>query len=95
MIVSVYPDGALSFPSPENCTPLVEGSPSLLEVSVIDHSTSGTIQLTWARPQDLDTIPATGPYEYVIYRSDDLLGRVNDSDGFLQNLRPERYNMAG
>ncbi|MEN8228763.1 MAG: gliding motility-associated C-terminal domain-containing protein [Bacteroidota bacterium] len=76
MIVSVYPDGALSFPSPENCTPLVEGSPSLLEVSVVDHTSSGTIRLAWARPSDLDTIPATGPYEYIIYRSDDLLGQA-------------------
>jgi len=74
-IVSVYPDGALSFPSPENCTPLVEGSPSLLEVSVLEHSNSGTIRLAWAKPRDLDTIPATGPYEYIIYRSDDLLGQ--------------------
>ncbi|MCK5068736.1 MAG: gliding motility-associated C-terminal domain-containing protein [Bacteroidales bacterium] len=75
MIVSVYPDGALSFPSPENCTPLVEGAPSLLEVSVTAHSGSGTIRLAWARPEKLDTIPANGPYEYIIYRSDDLLGQ--------------------
>ena len=74
MIVSVYPDGALSFPSPENCTPLVEGTPSLLEVSVTEHSTSGSIEVAWARPRGLDTIPANGPYEYIIYRSDDLLG---------------------
>ena len=74
VIVSVYPDGALSFPSPENCTPLVEGSPSLLEVSVTEHSTSGTMRLAWAKPKGLDTIPANGPYEYIIYRSDDLLG---------------------
>lgn len=74
MIVSVYPDGALSFPSPENCSPLVEGSPSLLEVSVTDHSASGTIRVAWASPTGLDTIPANGPYEYIIYRSDDLLG---------------------
>jgi len=74
MIVSVYPDGALSFPSPENCTPLVEGSPSLLEVSVTDHSNNGTIRVAWAQPKDLDTIPANGPYEYIIYRSNDLLG---------------------
>jgi len=74
MIVSVYPDGSLSFPSPENCTPLVEGTPSLMEVSVIDHSTSGTMRVAWAKPKGLDTIPANGPYEYIIYRSDDLLG---------------------
>ena len=74
-IVSVYPDGALSFPSPENCTPLIEGSPSLLEVSVTEHSSSGTISVAWAKPSGLDTIPANGPYEYLIYRSGDLLGK--------------------
>ncbi len=75
VIVSVYPDGALSFPSQENCTPLVEGSPSLLEVSVVEHSTNGSIRLAWVRPSSLDTIPANGPYQYVIYRSGDLLGQ--------------------
>ncbi|MCK5134893.1 MAG: gliding motility-associated C-terminal domain-containing protein [Bacteroidales bacterium] len=84
MIVSVYPDGALSYPSTENCTPLVEGSPTLLEVSVVDHSSSGTIRLAWARPEGLDTIPATGPYEYIIYRSDDLLGQSLSRIGSFQ-----------
>ncbi|MEN8156966.1 MAG: gliding motility-associated C-terminal domain-containing protein [Bacteroidota bacterium] len=73
LIVSVYPDGALSFPSQEACTPLVEGAPSILEVSVLEHSGSGTIRLSWARPKNLDTIP--GPYQYIIYRSPDLLGQ--------------------
>ncbi len=75
VIISVYPDGALSFPSDESCTPLVEGAPSILEVSVTDHSTSGSIRLAWARPDRLDTIPANGPYKYIIYRSPDLLGK--------------------
>jgi len=74
VIVSIYPDGALSYPSSESCTPLVEGAPSTLEVSVIDHSSSGSINIAWAKPEKLDTIPATGPYEYLIYRSPDLLG---------------------
>ncbi len=84
VVVSVYPDGALSLPSGEGCTPLVEGSPSILEVSVTEHSTSGSIQLAWARPTGLDTIPATGPYEYVIYRSGDLLGQSMTRIGSFQ-----------
>ena len=75
VIVSLYPDGALSFPSQESCTPLIEGAPSLMQVSVLDHSNSGTIRIAWARPDKLDTIPADGPYEYIIYRSEDLLGQ--------------------
>jgi gliding motility-associated-like protein len=81
VIVSEYPDGALSYPSPENCTPLVEGAPSILEVSVLDHSQHGTIRVAWARPEKLDTIPATGPYEYIIYRSGDLLGQSMEQVG--------------
>ncbi|HDR68072.1 MAG TPA: gliding motility-associated C-terminal domain-containing protein, partial [Bacteroidaceae bacterium] len=87
VILSVYPDGALSFPSTEACTPLVAGSPSLLEVSVTEHSANGTIKVAWARPEGLDTIPANGPYEYIIFRSDNLLGQnqvqigtINTSD---------------
>jgi len=53
----------------------VEGAPSILEVSVLDHSASGSIEVVWARPDKLDTIPAVGPYEYIIYRSPDLLGQ--------------------
>lgn len=83
-IVSVYPDGALSFPSPENCTPLVEGSPSILEVSVLEHSSNGSIKLAWIKPSDLDTIPALGPYEYVISRSKDLLGQSMTPVGSLK-----------
>ncbi|MEZ5073143.1 MAG: gliding motility-associated C-terminal domain-containing protein, partial [Bacteroidales bacterium] len=75
VIVSVYPDGSLSFPSQEACSPLVEGNPAMLQVSVEDHSTLGTIRLSWAKPDGLDTIPANGPFEYRISRSPDLLGR--------------------
>jgi gliding motility-associated-like protein len=75
VVVSVYPDGSLSYPSPENCTPLIEGTPSILEVSVTEHSASGSIMIAWARPEEPDTIPEAGPYEYLIYRSDDLLGQ--------------------
>jgi len=84
VIISVYPDGALSFPSNESCTPLVEGAPSILEASVTDHSSSGSIRLAWARPDKLDTIPANGPYEYLIYRSPDLLGQSLTQIGSFQ-----------
>ena len=74
ILVSVYPDGALSLPSMESCSPLVAGVPALLQASVTKDSQSGDIELRWAQPRDLDTIPATGPYEYVITRSLGLFG---------------------
>lgn len=78
IIASIYPDGALSVPSAEACTPLVAGVPSMLQVSVTDDSPSGDIELKWAQPQDLDTIPANGPYEYIITRSSGLFGQVEE-----------------
>jgi len=74
-ITAILPDGSESFPSEENCTNLVSGSPSILEVSVTDYDVNGSMQIVWAKPLDLDTIPANGPYEYIIYRSDDLWGK--------------------
>ncbi|MCF8391421.1 MAG: gliding motility-associated C-terminal domain-containing protein [Bacteroidales bacterium] len=74
-ITAILNDGSESFPSEENCTNLVSGSPSILEVSVIDAATNGSIQIVWAKPLGLDTIPANGPYKYLIYRSNDLWGK--------------------
>ncbi len=78
IVVSVYPDGSYSFPSAESCTPLVAGTPSFLQVSVTNDSPSGDIELRWAEPKELDTIPALGPYEYVITRYTDLYGNNED-----------------
>ncbi|MEX2371410.1 MAG: gliding motility-associated C-terminal domain-containing protein [Bacteroidales bacterium] len=75
MLVAEYPDGALSYPSDEVCTPLVAGIPAMLQASVTKDSPSGDIELRWAQPRDLDTIPANGPYEYVITRSTGLFGQ--------------------
>lgn len=73
-ITAILSDETESFPSDENCTNLISGSPSLLQVSVNDYDENGEILVSWAKPGQLDTIPANGPYEYIIYRSSDLWG---------------------
>lgn len=74
-IVTFFADGALSYPSDEACTNLVPGTPALTSASVtkID-PVQGEVYLSWIKPQQLDTIPAPGPYEYLIYRSNTLTG---------------------
>jgi len=74
MITAVYPDGAISYPGTEVCTPLVAGVPAMIQASVTDDSPSGDIELRWVQPDGLDTIPADGPYEYVITRHTGLYG---------------------
>ena len=70
MIVALYGDGTPGFPSVEVCGVLTPGNPAMLQASVTDLDEQGSILLSWARPRELDTIPAPGPYEYIIYRSD-------------------------
>ena len=70
-IVAVYPNGTESKASNEINSTLVSGVPLITNVSVTNTgSTDGEIFIAWSKPDQLDTIPATGPYEYIIYRSE-------------------------
>ncbi len=74
-IVAVYPNGTESISSNEVATSLVSGVPVITHVSVRSTSvTNGSIYVSWKKPDRLDTIPALGPYEYLIYRADGISG---------------------
>ena len=69
-IVAVYPNGTESKSSNEITSTLVSGVPVIKHVSVTATGTSsGSIYVDWKKPDRLDTIPANGPYEYLIYRA--------------------------
>ncbi|HHJ09408.1 MAG TPA: T9SS type B sorting domain-containing protein [Bacteroidetes bacterium] len=75
MVVGVYPDNSESVPSEEVCGTLIQGTPVLIHVSVLETDpVEGKIFVSWAKPTHLDTIPANGPYEYKIYRSTGIWG---------------------
>ena len=74
-IVAVYPNGTESKASNEITSTLVSGVPVIKNVSVRNtDAVKGSIYLSWKKPQKLDTIPALGPYEYLIYRADGVGG---------------------
>jgi gliding motility-associated-like protein len=74
-IVAVYPNGTESKASNEVLSSLVSGVPVIRNVSVTStNATTGSIFVRWKKPDHLDTIPALGPYEYRIYRSDGVTG---------------------
>ena len=74
-IVAVYLNGAESKSSNEIPTSLVSGVPVISHVSVRSTSaTNGSIIVRWKKPDRLDTIPALGPYEYIIYRATGITG---------------------
>jgi gliding motility-associated-like protein len=74
-IVAVYPNGTESKPSNETVTSLITGVPLITNVSVRNtHPVNGSLTLAWQKPRMLDTIPANGPYEYLIYRAEGVAG---------------------
>jgi gliding motility-associated-like protein len=74
-IVAVFINGAESKASNEISSSLVSGVPVITNVSVRNTSaTNGSIVVRWKKPEKLDTIPALGPYEYLIYRADGITG---------------------
>jgi len=74
-IVAVYPNGTESKPSNEIVTSLITGLPLITNVSVRNTDpVNGSIKIAWQKPLHLDTIPANGPYEYLIYRAEGIAG---------------------
>jgi|WetSurMetagenome_2_1015567.scaffolds.fasta_scaffold00096_35 gliding motility-associated-like protein len=74
-IVAVFANGTESKPSNELITSLVSGVPLIRNVTVRStDDTKGSIKLVWHKPSGLDTIPANGPYEYLIYRANGVTG---------------------
>jgi gliding motility-associated-like protein len=74
-IVAVYPNGTESKASNEITSTLVSGVPVIKNVSVTyTDAVKGLIYLSWKKPDKLDTIPANGPYEYLIFRANGIVG---------------------
>jgi gliding motility-associated-like protein len=74
-IVALYPNGTESKVSNEISASLITGVPVITNVSVRNTSVSnGSVFIGWRKPDRLDTIPALGPYEYIIYRADGIAG---------------------
>jgi len=75
MIVAVFDDETNSYASEEICSGLIQGIPAFTNVSVNNTGElNGSIYLAWSKPKNLDTIPAAGPFKYLIYHSNDLWG---------------------
>jgi gliding motility-associated-like protein len=75
-VIGFYADGAETFTSNEACAELVKGFPLITRVSVDKTSTStGEISLSWLEPEQEDLVNTTGPYKYLIYRSEGQYGQ--------------------
>jgi gliding motility-associated-like protein len=69
-IVAVYPNGTESKASNEITSALVSGVPVIKNVSIrVTEPLNGSVFISWRKPDKLDTIPSTGPWEYLIFRA--------------------------
>lgn len=96
-IVAEYDNGAQSFPSEETCASIAPGFPIMTNVSVETTETNtGEIMVRWAQPDRLDTVPdATGPFKYLIYRSEDEFGMYLSILDSLDNLADTTFYDSG
>ncbi len=74
-IVARFTDGAESIASEAACTLLQNGIPTITHVDVVrTDAESGQIFVGWAKPKELDTLQLSGPFKYLIYRSEEIWG---------------------
>lgn len=75
IVVAVFDNGTfetLSIPSEVVCGTLIQGTPTLVQVSVVRHdAATGAIRLAWIPPSPsvLDTLNGGAPFYYYLYRA--------------------------
>ncbi len=75
-VIGYYSDGAETFTSNEACAELVLGFPLITKVSVEKtHVSDGEISIAWLAPSALELLNTTGPYTFLIYRSEGQYGQ--------------------
>jgi gliding motility-associated-like protein len=68
MIVTCWPDGALSYASEEFCAEIVKEVPVMTKVSVgLTATAAGVDTIWWSPPTELDTEVFQAPYKYRLY----------------------------
>lgn len=75
MIVAIFPDGAESYASLEVCTQLPRYVPVLTHVDVREtNPNTGIIQVSWIKPDEIDSSIYPPPYSYELFRADGIDG---------------------
>lgn len=66
-IVTVWPDGALSYASDEACVIIKKDAPVLTKASIeLTDITAGSDTIWWSPPSEIDTLSFLPPYQYVL-----------------------------
>jgi gliding motility-associated-like protein len=80
-------DGAESYASNEVCASLERDLPVITNVSNdSENDLNGNLYLAWSKPIDLDTVLYPGPYQYFVFRGENLSGGSLDRIKVLDGL---------
>ena len=96
MVTAWFLDGAESFASPETCTQLRKDLPVITTVS--NDSTdlfAGRGFIAWAKPTELDTVQIPGPYQYVLYRAENMTGTGMEAIATFSGLLDTTFTDGG
>jgi hypothetical protein len=96
MVIAYFDDGAESYASAEVCQTLKKDLPVITNVSVVATSpVTGSINVIWSRPSDLDSIAQyPPPHEYRILRASGINGTLFSVVGTTFNLNDTSLIMA-
>jgi gliding motility-associated-like protein len=68
MVVTCWPDGAVSYASEEFCALVDKDTPVMTMASVLTtDANNGQVHIQWSRPTKLDTLSFPGPYFYRLH----------------------------
>lgn len=71
MVVTCFPDGAISYASEEFCAIIIKDVPVMTNASVeITDELAGQVYVAWSPPTALDTTNFVGPYWYELYHTE-------------------------
>ncbi len=70
MVVTIWPDGAVSYASEEFCDTIHKEVPVMTKVSIqITDISAGIDTVQWSKPSDMDTATFIGPYKYKLFHT--------------------------
>lgn len=75
IVIAYFSDDAESYASLEACATLKRDIPVITNVSNDSNDLQlGQAFIAWSKPAELDTNQFPGPYQYILYRSEDAIG---------------------
>lgn len=96
IVTAWFEDGSESIASEEFCANLKKDMPVFTNVSINSTSvTTGSIEVVWSKPTELDPVQTPGPYIYRLFRSQGFNNAVRENIAEFTNLNDTIFTDNG